>query len=110
MLLPSGNTFKCHDKVWTFFAAYDPILHTYIPTYCVCVCVCVCFLPIHSGHQLRWTYQAGSHRGKVTQIFFIHLPSAVRGLIFLGRRIQPFHSLVDREVEFLCTNVLIVLH
>ena len=23
---------------------------------------CVCFLPIHSGHQVRWTYQPGSHR------------------------------------------------
>ena len=22
-------------------------------------CVCVCFLPIHSGHQVRWTYQPG---------------------------------------------------
>ena len=31
-----------------------------------CVCV-VCFLPIHSGHQVRWTYQPGSHRRKVTQ-------------------------------------------
>ena len=29
-------------------------------------CVCVCFLPIHSGHQVRWTYQPGSHRRKVT--------------------------------------------
>ena len=28
--------------------------------------VCVCFLPIHSGHQVRWTYQPGSHRRKVT--------------------------------------------
>ena len=28
-------------------------------------CVCVCFLPIHSGHQVRWTYQPGSHRRKV---------------------------------------------
>ena len=35
----------------------------------VCVCVCVCFLPIHSGHQVRWTYQPGSHRRKVTQDF-----------------------------------------
>ena len=35
-----------------------------------CVCfVCVCFLPIHSGHQVRWTYQPGSHRRKVTQDF-----------------------------------------
>ena len=36
---------------------------------CVCVCVCVCFLPIHSGHQVRWTYQPGSHRRKLTQDF-----------------------------------------
>ena len=35
----------------------------------LCVCVCVCFLPIHSGHQVRWTYQPGSHRRKVTQDF-----------------------------------------
>ena len=33
------------------------------------VCVCVCFLPTHSGHQVRWTYQPGSHRRKVTQDF-----------------------------------------
>ena len=31
--------------------------------------VCVCFLPIHSGDQVRWTYQTGSHRRKVTQDF-----------------------------------------
>ena len=31
--------------------------------------MCVCFLPIHSGHQVRWTYQPGSHRRKVTQHF-----------------------------------------
>ena len=35
----------------------------------VCVCVCVCFLPIHSGRQVRWTYQPGSHRRKVRQDF-----------------------------------------
>ena len=33
-------------------------------------------------------------------IILIHLPSAVRALIFVARRIQPFLSLVDREVEF----------
>ena len=38
--------------------------------------------------------------------FFIHLLSAMRALIFLARRIQPFLSLVDREVEF----CVIVLH
>ena len=32
--------------------------------------------------------------------FLIHLLSAVRALIFLARRIQPFLSLVDRKVEF----------
>ena len=31
--------------------------------------------------------------------FLIHLPSAVHAFIFLARRIQPFLSLVDREVE-----------
>ena len=33
------------------------------------LCVCVCFLPIHSGDQVRWMYQPGSHRRKVTQDF-----------------------------------------
>ena len=42
--------------------------------------------------------------------FFFHLPSAVRALLFLARTIQPFLSIVDREVEVLCTNGLIVLH
>ena len=77
-----------------------------------------------------WTHQPRSHRWNVTQdfstfllrcvcVFFpfildikfvgrtsrghtgflIHL-SAVRALIFLARRIQPFLSLVDRGVEF----------
>ena len=36
--------------------------------------------------------------------FLIYLPSAVRALIFLARGIQPFLSIVDREVEFLCTT------
>ena len=41
---------------------------------------------------------------------FLHLPSAVLAPIFIARRIQPSPSLVDREVEFLCTHELIVLH
>ena len=32
--------------------------------------------------------------------FLIHLLSAMHALIFPARRIQPFLSLVDREVEF----------
>ena len=31
---------------------------------------------------------------------FFHLPPAVLALIFIARSIQPFLSLVDREVEF----------
>ena len=41
--------------------------------------------------------------------FLIHLPSAVRALIFLARRIQSFFSLVNRKVEF-CVLTIIVLH
>ena len=36
---------------------------------------------------------------------FLRLPSAVLALTFLARRIQPFLSLVDREVE-LCVLLL----
>ena len=32
--------------------------------------------------------------------FLIHLPSAVRALIFVARRIQPFLSLVDVKSNF----------
>ena len=46
--------------------------------------------------------QEESHTG-----FLIHLPSAVHAFIFLARRIQPFLSLVDREVEF-CVVVVVV--
>ena len=42
--------------------------------------------------------------------FLIHLLSAVRALIFLARRIQPFLFLVDCEVEFCVLTILIVLH
>ena len=48
------------------------LIHTLLDYMCVFIklhCVCVCFLPIHSGHQVRWTYQPGSHRRKVTQDF-----------------------------------------
>ena len=41
---------------------------------------------------------------------FLILLSAVHALIFLARRIQPFLSLADREVEFCALTILIVLH
>ena len=43
---------------------------------------------------------AGATQEEGPTRFIIHLPFAVLALIFLARRIQPFLSLVDREVEF----------
>ena len=64
------------------------------------VCVCVCFFPFYSGRQDCWMYQPGVTKEEGHTGFLIHLPSAVLAIIFLARRIQPFFSLVDREVEF----------
>ena len=62
------------------------------PLFCVCC--------VFSSHSL-WTSSSLDVPAGVTQEegqtgFFIHLLSAVRTLIFLARRIQPFLSLVDR--------------
>ena len=72
---------------------------------------CVCVFSSHSF----WTSSSLDVPAGVTQKeghtgFLIHLLSAVRALIFLPRRIQPFLSLVDREVEFSVLTILIVLH
>ena len=53
-------------------------------------------------------HQPGSHMRKVTHDFTVLLRCMT--FVFLAIRIQPFPSLVDREVEFLCTNNLIVIH
>ena len=68
-----------------------------VPGIALCVCV-------FSSHPF-WTSSSLDVPAGVTQEeghtgFLIHLPSAVRALIFVARRIQPFLSLVDREVEF----------
>ena len=70
----------------------------------VCVCACVCVLCVFSSH-LFWTISSLDVPAGVTQEegqteFLIHLPSAVHAFTFVARRIQPFLSLVDREVEF----------
>ena len=57
------------------------------------VCVCV-FFPFILDIKFVGRTSRG-HTG-----FLIHLLSAVRALNFLARRIQPFLSLVDREVDF----------
>ena len=59
---------------------------------------------VFSSHPF-WTSSSLDVPAGVTQEeghtgFLIHLPSAVRALVFVARRIQPFLSLVDREVEF----------
>ena len=51
----------------------------------------VSFLPIYSLDVPAGVTQEEGHTG-----FPIHLPSAVRALIFLAGRIRPFLSLVDR--------------
>ena len=61
-------------------------------------CVCV-FFPFILGIKFVGR-TAGVTREEGHTEFITHLPSAVRALIFLARRIQSFLSLVDREVEF----------
>ena len=63
-------------------------------------CVCCVF----SSYSF-WTSSSLDVPAGVTQEeghagFLIHFLSAVRALIFLARKTQPFLSLVDREVEF----------
>ena len=64
IIVPAGGT-KARSKGPVLYCKQFASLYSV----CVCVCECVCFLPIHSGHQVRWTYQPGSHRRKVTQDF-----------------------------------------
>ena len=63
-----------------------------------------CVVCVFSSHSF-WTSSSLDVPAEVTQEeghtgFLIHLLSEVRALIFLARGIQPFLSLVDREVEF----------
>ena len=57
-----------------------------------------------SSHSF-WTSSSLDVPAGVTQEeghtgFLVHLLSAVRALIFLAKRIQPFFSLVDRDLDF----------
>ena len=62
---------------------------------CACVCVVIPFIPdVRFVDVPAGVTQEEGHTG------FLHLPSAALALLFLARRIQPFLSLVDREVEF----------
>ena len=87
---------KMHEVITearTLRPSPDPLVSRWL--YYVCV---------FSSHPF-WTSSSLDVPAGVTQEeghtgFLIHLPSAVRALIFVARRIQPFLSLVDREVEF----------
>ena len=77
--------------------------HSYVQFYkhthtLVCVCFCVFFpfiLDISSLDVPAGVTQEEGHTG-----FLIRLLSVVHASIFLASRIQPFLSLVDRDVEF----------
>ena len=99
-----GNIhFPCsadHEHGWQPYPV-DPYLCHDIPGSYVLRYMCFC---VFSSHPF-WTSSSLDVPAGVTQEeghtgFLIHLPSAVRALIFVARRIQPFLSLVDREVEF----------
>ena len=64
---------------------------------CVCVTLCV-VIPFIVDVRLLVDVSAGvtQEEGRTG---FLHLPSAVLALFFLARKIQPFLSLVNREVE-----------
>ena len=62
----------------------------------LCECVVIPFiLNVRFVDVPAGVTQEEGHTGIV-----IHLPSAVLAIIFLARRVQPFLSLIDREVEF----------
>ena len=104
-----GNiNFPCsadHEQDWQPYRV-DPYSAIICDDHTLCVCcddhtLCVCVL---SSHPF-WTSSSLDVPAGVTQEeghtgFLIHLLSVVRALIFLARGIQPFLSLVDREVEF----------
>ena len=67
-------------------------------------CVCVCFLPIHSGHQVRWTYQPGSHKRKVTHRVFPPPSFCGACLSFSREKDSAIHSSSSSTVKsnFVC--------
>ena len=92
-----GHQTNIKNKMSLFLSIFCTIAVSSLYLYGECVCV-------FSSHPF-WTLSSLDVPAGVTQEeghtgFLIHLPSAVRALIFVARRIQPFLSLVDREVEF----------
>ena len=94
--LPRGDSLASHHSS-------SSIIYIITANVSVRVCVCVCFLPIHSGHQVRWTYQPGSHRRKVTQRVY----TTIRLIINFSRRkrradragLRPLRRIPVKEVS-----------
>ena len=61
----------------------------------MCVCVVIPFIL-----EVRFVDVPARVTSEEGHTEFPYLPSAVLALIFLARRIQPFLSLVERDVEF----------
>ena len=85
------------------FRCVQSDLHENIPLSYTIQYVSVCVFCVFCSHSF-WTSSSLDVPAGVTQEeghigFFIHLTSAMRALIFIAKRIQPFLSLVDREVE-----------
>ena len=100
MIVIISSYIGCEDEVTTLKREQRKYYYYYL-SYCT---VLYCVLCVFSSHSF-WTSSSLDVPAGVTQEeghtgFLIHLLSAVRALIFLARRIQPFLSLVDREVEF----------
>ena len=67
----------------------------------MCVCVVIPFiLDVRFVDIPAGVTQEEGHTG------FLHLPSALLALVFLARRIQPFLSLIDRELKFCVLKIL----
>ena len=75
-------------------ALKTPILLCLVAKVCVYVAVIPFILDVRLVDAPAEVTQEEGHTG------FHHLPSPTLALIFIARRIQPFLSLVDRDVEF----------
>ena len=104
--LNTKSHFQCYLFLYRITLHRSPGL--LVQEYCIpslslfwCPYMCVCVFSSHSF----WTSSsldvpAGATQEEGYTGLLIHLLSAVRAFIFLARRIQPFLSLVDREIEF----------
>ena len=106
-----SRSLDIHYMIVCYTCCCGALLRTAVPMVCVCwflcaplwagrVCCCCVFFPFILDIKFSLDVPAGVTQKEGHTGFFIHLLSAVRALIFLARRIQPFLSLVDREAEF----------